>query len=822
MRNKIKALGIIFNLILASFAFAMIISGVGVVDAGVTYTTGSGNYPANPTVGDYAAFDQGNSLYTLSKYDGKQWNSVSSGGTFTKNQVESITSDTPTKVEFSEKPSATPAPARVSRTSNKDSVMSSAGQYYNLYKMVDSGSKGAAVKDGTYSSGTIKAGSKEYAATVDSPVTVKTTGTSSIVTQGTESSTVSSSQLSTETGLSTATATGTSVNYATSSQYLAKVWPETFAAGSWGSAIVGGLQWAAIAYFAGQLIGNMLGLQKGQTNALSWGMAAGFGTYEFLASLESTSALWGGMFAPVIGIVVGAVVFALTYKETSQKIVTFTCYPWEAPTGGDKCEECNSELHSCSLYRCNSLGQSCAFLNAGTSKEMCANNATGDVNSPIMKSWSYPLNSKYSYKPNSAVRPPDNGVKVVNSEASDGCLKAFTPLTIGLVTNEPAQCKVSFNRTMKYSDMSYFMGGSNLYAYNHTETLNLPGPQSIEDDLGLTLPNNGVYNLYVRCKDINGNENTDLFIYNFCVEAGPDVTPPKIEDTSIISGMPVQFGLNSTYLEVYTNEPASCKWSRDTSLSYDRMEKTMKCSEHVYEMNARMLYKCTTTLDGLQNAKDNIFYFKCKDQPWLGNSSDRNENQEYQFILKGSANTLAITKVSPNGTIEGSGSVAPVNLELKTEYGSNKGNASCYYSPTTVEKDYIAMLETNNNIHKQTLYLTSGSYTYYFQCIDLGGNAAKNSTSFAVAIDKKAPEVVRVYNEAGKLKVVTDEISTCSYSTNDERACLFLLPDGTNMPRVNSTDHYAEWKENSYYIKCVDQNGNQPESNLCSIVVKPQ
>ena len=586
-----------------------------------------------------------------------------------------------------------------------------------------------------------------------------------------------------------------------------------------------GLQWAAIAYGVGMLAGSLLGLSSRNTQALSTSLAAGFGTYGALSTwapnlglfgtgLISMSAAWGG--------VAGIVVLYLIWTDEKVKVITISCDAWEAPKGGSNCEKCNNELHACSEYRCNSLGQSCAFLNAGTAKEMCANNASGDVKSPIMKAWDYYLNKKYVFKPNTAVRPPDNGVKITNTEASDGCLKAFTPIIIGVITDEPAQCKIDYNRTAKYKDMKTFMDGSNLYLYNHTQTLSLPSPQALEDDSKLTLKNNGVFNLYVRCQDVNGNANDDLFIFNFCVEKGPDATPPIIEQTSISNGMPVQYGLNETLLDVYTNEPATCKWSRDSKLSYDRMETTMSFSQHVYEMNNQMLYKCTTTLNGLQNARDNIFWFKCKDQPWLGNSSDRNENDGYQFTLKGSENSLLITDVKPNGTIQGSGNVAEVNFELKTEYGSNKGEAYCSYSPTNNQKDLIPMLETGKNKHKQTIYLQAGSYIYYFSCTDLGGNTASDLASFNVEIDKTPPSVTRIYNEAGKLKILTNEDSTCTYSTNNERACAFLINDGSNMPKTNSTEHYAEWTKDTFYVKCMDKSGNQPDSGSCSIIVKPQ
>ncbi|MEK6848648.1 MAG: hypothetical protein AABX65_03375, partial [Nanoarchaeota archaeon] len=434
--------------------------------------------------------------------------------------------------------------------------------------------------------------------------------------------------------------------------------------------------------------------------------------------------------------------------------------------------------------------------------------------------WAYPLTKKHEYKPDNAIHPPDNGVKIVNKEATDGCIKAFTPLSFGVIADEPSQCKIDYNRTRKFEEMTYFVGNSNLFAYNHTQTLSLPGPDAINANAP-ELKNDGKYNLYVRCKDGNNNQNDALLVFSFCVEKGPDGTPPKIEGTSVANNMPVQYGLNQTEIETYLNEPSDCRWSR-ANMIYDKMENTMSCSNSITEMNNQMLYKCKTTLNGLQDRKDNSFFFRCKDQPWLGNSSDRNTNTEsYKFTIKGTQ-PLNIIDIKPNGTIKGGTTLATTYLELTTDNGYNYGDATCYYSTTGIEKDYILMYETGKNKHKQRLDLPSGLYTYYFQCVDLGGNSVRNSTTFTAEVDTQAPKVARVYNENGKLKILTDQKSVCSYSNNEEKKCNFQINEGINMPYANSTEHSAEWKPLNYYVKCTDLNDIQPLPTECSIIVRPK
>ncbi len=602
------------------------------------------------------------------------------------------------------------------------------------------------------------------------------------------------------------------------------------------SGIVSGAQWALTAYFAGQMLGSLLGLDEEETDALSYAMAAGFGigkaAYVWGGGAEGIgtgffaadgSAGFFGLGPTGIGLIAGLVVLELMWESEEKKIITFECYPWEAPTGGSNCEDCNSGLYPCSEYRCKSLGQACQLINKGTGEEKCVWVNPKDVKSPEIKAWKEPLEDEYKYEPNNAVRPPDNGVKILRK--SSKCVKAFEALSFGIELNEPAQCKIDYNRTDSYEDMAYYFGNSNIHKYNHSQTLRLPSPEHIEGDSELEIKNDGTYNLYVRCKDANGNTNDDLFVFSFCVEKGPDVTPPKIESTSIKNNMPIQYEKNQTKLAVYVNEPADCSWSR-VNQDYDSMENSMSCSQHIWEMNNQMLYKCEDTLTGIQDKKENDYYFRCKDQPWLtgDKANDRNTNVEsYKFTIIGTQ-PLTIEDVKPNKTISGYTSPVPVYLEVETDNGYNHGDSWCSYTnvENPSEDDYIEMKETGTNFHKQRLNLAGGEYTYYFQCVDLGGNAVYDSTTFKVDVDEDAPVVVRVYKSEGKLKVITDEKSTCTFSLNKDRECNFEIDEGNNMPYTNSTEHFAEWKDNQrYYIKCKDESGRQPLPNECSIIVKP-
>ncbi len=596
------------------------------------------------------------------------------------------------------------------------------------------------------------------------------------------------------------------------------------AKGTFMDAALTGVQWAGGAYLLGRMIGSFTGMDKQKQKALSSALATGSFTWKFLATNKEiktltkfTESFPGGAFGA--GLAVSIITFALLYKRESKKIVTFTCEPWQPPTGsigGNDCEKCNSELHSCSEYRCKSLGQACQLLNPGTENEKCDWVNPRDTTSPKISVWEDVLTEGYRYEPDKTIRPPARGVKIIGEKTKDGCIKAFTPLKFGILTDEPAQCKIDYNHTLKFDNMNFWFGETNLFLYNHSQKLSLPSPDSI-NAAAPELKNDGTYTLYVRCKDANGNENVDEFAIRFCVEKGPDTTPPKIEGTNVANNMPIKFNQSTLELEVYVNEPAECRWSREDR-SYENMEYEMSCSENVWEMNNNLVYTCKTTLTGIKSRQENKFYFRCKDQPWA-NESKRNVNmQSYPFTIIGTE-TLNIIEVKPNGTIKGATDVVSVNLEVETSNGYKNGEAICYYSETGNEGDWIEFYETGSSLHKQRLDLKKGKYKYYIKCVDLGGNRDDNFTEFNIEIDKEAPIIVRAYEEDELLKIVTNEKSECRYSSQD---CNFKFEDGIDMPYANQTEHFAEWKtDNTYYIRCSDEYGNIPLSNECSMIIRP-
>ena len=601
--------------------------------------------------------------------------------------------------------------------------------------------------------------------------------------------------------------------------------------------LLSGLAYAGVAAGVTYMVAGFLGASNAQAKAASYAVALGAGIARF-GYLQATGVEGQKVFAQEFftklgfanaqnaflwGIGIAVVAFVLLYKDTSTEKITFECLPWEAPLGGKNCEVCNEdENQPCSEYRCKSLGQACDIVNKGTSDEECVWVNPNDVVPPKITPWDDPLTEGHRYT-NHDQLPPSLGAKIVRGP--DECIQAFTPLQFGIFTDEPAQCKIDIvpntgSEEGVFDAMEYYFG-DNFFAYNHTEQLSLPSPESLKNTLNGTdnpeIPTDGIYNFYVRCRDANGNFNVQEFVFQMCVDPSPDTTPPVIVDTSIVSGSYVSYGIDEVDVNFYVNEPADCRWDIE-SKDFDEMTNSMECSSEIYEINTRQLYTCSSTLTGIMDRQDNDYYVRCKDQPTRPDN-ERNVNvQSYEYVLKGSQ-PLDIIDLGPNETIFGSTGSVEVELYVETSNGAEEGKAICYFSNTGDEGSYVAMFETDSFEHRQLLQLTEGDYTYYYRCVDAGGNSAEDSVDFRVEVDEEPPQVTRAYRELDGLKVVTNEDARCVYGLN---SCNYVFDEGLKMIYSNpliKTSHYAEWDfGTTYYIKCRDDYGNEPAPSACSLI----
>jgi len=549
--------------------------------------------------------------------------------------------------------------------------------------------------------------------------------------------------------------------------------------------------------FAGKLAYNLFskgGLLTGKLGAIGKLLGTGLGSFG-------------------LGLAVTALVYIFTYKKTSQEIVVFECLPWDAQTKGENCELCNKQGElPCSEYQCRSLGQSCELINKGTDKEMCTWVNRNDINPPEISPWDDALKEDYEYTLQSTgISPPDRGAIIKNTQSQDGCVPAFTPLSFGITLNEPAKCKLDILDKKYFDEMDFVFSGS-LSKYNHSYALSLPSIEALEAQ-GIEIKNDGQYQIYTRCMDSSGNSNTANFIFKFCVDQSPDTTAPLIVSTNPLDKSP--FAYNETPMDIpvtiYTNEPADCKWShRDQA--YEDMENQMDCAKDLLDINAQMLYSCTSDLTGLKNMEENKFYFRCEDEQGNANA------ESYKFSLMGTR-PLVIDFVKPNQTtIKDATQSIKITLEAQTSAGYNKGEATCEFGNAEdgIVDDLFTPFWTYK--HSYDLWLTEGDYNYFIRCYDAGNNFDIKNASFSVETDTINPLVVRAYNEQGYLKIATNEESECVYDTKD---CSYLFEDGIEMTKINNITHYVPWDtEITSYIKCQDKYNNRPAPNQCSIVVR--
>ena len=151
---------------------------------------------------------------------------------------------------------------------------------------------------------------------------------------------------------------------------------------------------------------------------------------------------------------------------------------------------------------------------------------------------------------------------------------------------------------------------------------------------------------------------------------------------------------------------------------------------------------------------------------------------------------------------------------------AENGFADCYYRKNTSSpSDRILFSETGENFHKQPYWRPSGTYNYTIECFDSANNMVITQTVFDVETDNQPPTVVRAFYDSGDIKLVTDELAQCSYSTED---CLFTFDDEeiTPITLFDTTEHPVPWNpDTDLYVKCKDKYDNYP-FDYCSIELR--
>jgi hypothetical protein len=521
-----------------------------------------------------------------------------------------------------------------------------------------------------------------------------------------------------------------------------------------------------------------------------------------------TLALYGAAAVPVVGWIIAGLGFlwsvfsffsGLAEDDCEPITVEYVCQSYSPPLGGDDCHRCHEKEDmgmTCNKYKCESLGTACMLINPGETYEECV---------AIENDGVPPLVTGVDISEDINIELGPNGFGYAEiTPIGGGCFDAYETILPGLTLTEPAKCKFSTDVEMPFSEMREYFGVSSMLATQY-ESIFIPDPSNGQSQ-GINWQ--GDMEFHIKCQDAYGDISPEFYRLSFCVNEGDDTRAPTIDRFRPENGGLSSFDLDEQEVTITTNEPAQCRWSSN-KVGYDAMpaENQMTCN---YDISPSFTwnrpFQCTATLP-TPNAV-NTFYIDCKDQPWLGEESTE-RNSKYaseEYILKKPEKKIEIDWIEPNEAIETG--VSPTSIEIKVKTSGGGKTHLCKWSMSGFSS-MVEMPLTANRGNTHTLpevNLNKGWKTVYVNCSDETGDTASASSRFEIRHDKSYPEITRLWQESGKLHIITDETATCKYSTEE---CNF---DWEEAEIISGNYEYIlpVVRGQRYYIKCEDQFGNKP------------
>jgi hypothetical protein len=498
-------------------------------------------------------------------------------------------------------------------------------------------------------------------------------------------------------------------------------------------------------------------------------------------------------------------------------ITTFDCNAWQPPEKGN-CDECNNDVRSCSEYKCRSIGENCRYFVENGEPGYCA--TFTDIWAAKITPWNEKLNSGNKY-----TNITDSGFRIVGNESNSKEVKAWKPVTFGIVTNEQAICKIDTNHSKNYDELKYTMISDKDYltgkvdGKHHWTTLSphiISGNEKVNGEVPAL--NEGDNKYYIICKNFAGSVNNAPYIVNVKQAEGPDLSPANVirtvpEDNSWLA-------YNSTNLTfgLFLDEPAECKYSLEYDYNtYEEMPNNFTCINEP----GRSSYGEWPCIAEIVNITPITKVFaKCKDQPGL-NETDlqvRNVNRQsfaYEFSI--CQENLKINSIEPSGIVEVNRS-KEVNLKVSTTGCINGGEANCAYRMPEFGNTYSLFLDTGKSTHIQPLIgFGSGDEYIEIECTDSAGNIANASTNFTVFYDDYTPKIIRAYNQGDQIIIETDEEANCDVNTNETKACDFEIKSTLFIKKhaITLTD---KSKKQTLYLRCSDEKGNAASG--CTEIIK--
>ncbi|MCH7850325.1 MAG: hypothetical protein IH845_01650 [Nanoarchaeota archaeon] len=490
------------------------------------------------------------------------------------------------------------------------------------------------------------------------------------------------------------------------------------------------------------------------------------------------------------------------------KRVTYKCQPWNPPTGGERCEECNKDPLNkpCTEYRCNSLGRACFITDRETTDGECLFYEDDGI-APIVRAVEGKIGE------NAFLNSTGNTGKTFEiTSASGACLDTDSDIVISITTNERSLCRYSLEKDT-YDDMTKF--GSGFDSFEHSLERHLDNPSN---GVSQGLDFSKEFNFYIKCEDIFGHigpVGIDNFLtIDLCIDEGDDTGAPAFRSVNPSNETVLGFDANETNIKYFTNELAICKWDKE-DVDFEKMENLMTCEDIFGQPTLPGQYLCEGTLP--VNGTDNYYYIRCIDQLWLEDiePESRNANKEsHIYYLTKPSEKISIEYIKPFTEIFTPVDKATVNIIIGTKGGGDIHK--CSYSLSGFDNLHATNEVGNSKTHtKSGINLYTGIYHVYVECIDVNsGDTVQGETEFTITKDTTSPQIARVFQEDTTLTVITNEDAICKYTTT---SCRYNFEDGIDIGSFR-THTITVTRGDKYYIKCKDEFENVPSA--CSIIVR--
>ncbi|MBS3076281.1 hypothetical protein J4481_00885 [Candidatus Pacearchaeota archaeon] len=503
------------------------------------------------------------------------------------------------------------------------------------------------------------------------------------------------------------------------------------------------------------------------------------------------------------------------------------CYPWSPPIAEDSdCKKCNEEIIPCTEYKCESLGANCVILPEVSIDEFAESEEieiVGDLANYLEVGGLGPEYQEKICVLNTELNRNEEPIVKLTKEGGDACVEGGAELTFNVeITNEQelrSICKYDFEEYISYENMEFY-ATPQAWETEFKIKMNALPPESEEK----------IYSVYVKCMGANQISNYDAKEITYCVKPEAETRAPKIQKVEIDTGSAEKFDVlknnyflkfgedgvleDSVTLEITLDEIGKqCRYSLNPDAIFEDLpdENIFGCEDDSFS--------CPNILiQGLANAENKV-YLKCSDKN--GNVQDK----ETIVTIKQSASPLLIDSMKIDSTeILGTPFVrySPVNSEnplvisVDTSGGAYGGKSDCIYG--LLENFYGNSLGNADSIsHVKTLsQIPEGNYILKVGCSDDAGNSVSAEGSFSLDTDDDAPIILIKYTEANSLKMITNELAQCAYSTDD---CNFNFDNAQKMGSVYDVNHQLSFTEGfTYHIICRDIWDNERTCEKISIV----